>query len=96
MADSQCEVLDPESYQVVAIPVRGNGSASIITSKSPTSTVDVNGLDLCQYNYSFVGSVFTADGVQSEPSSPVSFSADPSGMSIKQYSNKCFLNSVSL
>ena len=79
VADSQCEVLDPASYQVEAILVGGNGSASIIMSKSSTSTVNVNDLDLCQYNYSFVGSTFTADGVRSKPSAPVSFSADLSG-----------------
>ena len=72
VADSQCV----DRYQVEATPVGGSGSTS---TSSPTSTVDVSGLNICQHNYSFVGSVFTAGGVQSGLSSPVSFSAHPSG-----------------
>ena len=72
MTDSQCV----DSYEVEATPVGGSGSTN---TNSPTSTVDVSGLDVCQYNYSFVGSVFTAGGVQSELGSPEIFSADLSG-----------------
>ena len=72
MTDSQCV----DSYQVKATPVGDSGSTN---TSSPTSTVNVSGLDVCQYNYSFVGSVFTASGVQSELSSPESFFADLSG-----------------
>ena len=74
MTDSQCV----DSYQVEATPVGGSGSIST----SSTSTVDVSGLDVCQYNYSFVGSVLTAGGVQSELSSPESFFADLSGKNV--------------
>ena len=74
MTDSQCV----DSYQVEATPVGGSG---FISTSSPTSTVDVSGLNVCQYNYSFVGSVLTAGGVQSELSSPESFFADLSGKS---------------
>ena len=74
MADSQCV----DSYQVEAIPVGGSGSTN---TSSSTSTVDVTGLDVCGYNYSFVGSVFTPSGVQSELSSPESFSVTISGKS---------------
>ena len=73
VADSQCV----DSYQVEVTPVGGSGSST--NASSPTSTVDVNGLDVCQYNYSFVGSVLTTGGVQSNLSSPVSFSVDLSG-----------------
>ena len=72
MTDSQCV----DSYQVEATPVEGSGS---ISTSSLTSTVNVSGLDVCQYNYSFVGSVFTAGDVQSELSSPQSFSVNLSG-----------------
>ena len=72
VADSQCV----NSYQVEAIPMGGSGSTN---TSSSTSTVDVSGLDVCRYNYTFVGSVFTAKGFQSELSSPESFSFDISG-----------------
>ena len=71
MADSQCV----DSYQVEATPVGGSGSIST----SSTSAVDVTGLNVCQYNYNFVGSVLTAGGVQSELSSPEIFSINLSG-----------------
>ena len=72
LTDSQCV----DSYQVEAFQIGGSGYSS---KSSPSSIVDVSGLDVCQYNYSFVGSVFTAGGVQSELSSPVRFSANLSG-----------------
>ena len=72
VADSQCV----DSYQVEVTPVGGSGSTS---TSSPTSTVDVNGLNVCQYNYRFVGSVFTAGETQSVLSAARSFSADLSG-----------------
>ena len=78
MADSQCPALGLSIYQVEATPEGANESVNTNTS-SPSSVVDIYGLDVCQYNYSFVGSVFTTDGVQSELSSPVSFSIDLSG-----------------
>ena len=77
VVDLQCPALGLSSYQVKAIPVKDNGSASIIASSS-ISSVDVGGLDVCQYRYRFVGSFFTAAGVQSEQSSPVSFFAGES------------------
>ena len=76
VTDSQCV----DSYQVEATRVGGSGS---ISTSSPTSTVDVSSLDVCQYNYSFVGSVLTAGGVQSELSSPEIFSVNLSGEKAK-------------
>ena len=78
-ANSQCEVQNPNSYQVVATTVGGMGSASKVHASSLAPTVDISGLDVCRYNYSFVGSVFNSGGVQSELSSIVSFSVDLSG-----------------
>ena len=76
VADSQCV----DSYQVETTPVGGSGS---ISTSSPISPVDVSGLNVCHYNYSFVGSVLTAGGVQSELSSPESFSVNLSGEKAK-------------
>ena len=67
MTDSQCV----DRYQVETTPVGGSGPTN---TSSPTSTVEVSGLDVCQYNYIFVGSTFTASGFQSELSSPENFS----------------------
>ena len=66
-----------DSYLVEAIPVGGNGSTN---TSSPTSTVDVSGLDVCRYNYLFVGSAFSAKGVQGNQSYPVSFTANLTGI----------------
>ena len=75
VADSQCV----DGYQVEATPLGGSGSTN---TNSPISTVDIGGLDVCRYNYSFVGSVFTAGGSKSDVSPPVSFSANLSGMKL--------------
>ena len=77
VADLQCSVQGISSYQVKATPVGGNESASI-TKISPISSVDVSGLDVCQYRYTLVGSFLTAAGIKSEQSSPVSFFAGKS------------------
>ena len=73
--DSQCTCVD--SYLVEAIPVGGNGSTN---TSSSTSTVDVSGLDVCGYNYLFVGSAVTAKGVQGNQSYPVPFTANLTGI----------------
>ena len=53
-----------------------NGSVS--GGSSSTSPVAVNGLDVCRYNYSFVGYVITPGNMSGAP--PFSFTADLSGM----------------
>ena len=73
VADSQCV----DSYLVEAIPVGGSGSTN---ASSPTSTVDVSGLNVCGYNYLFVGSAVTAKGVQGNQSYPVPFTANLTGI----------------
>ena len=60
------------------------GSGSTNTS-SLTSTVDVSGLDVCQYNYNFVGSLFASYGAQSELSLAVIYSANLSGLKITDF-----------
>ncbi len=48
------------------------------TSELPV--VDVRGLDVCQFNYSFVASVFTQDLVQGKESDSFDFTANLSGI----------------
>ena len=78
MTDSQCV----DSYQVEATPVGGSGSTN---TSSPASIVDVSGLDVCQYNYNFVGSLFASYGAQSELSLAVIYSANLSGSKITDF-----------
>ena len=79
VAESRCPALGLHSYHVEATPAGVNISNNYINASSATSIVDVSGLDVCRYNYSFVGLVFAADGVHSDLSSPMSFSIDLSG-----------------
>ncbi len=55
-------------------------SGSVSGGENSTSPVVVNGLDVCRYNYSFVGYVITPGGVSGELSPPFSFTSDLSGM----------------
>ncbi len=56
-------------------------SGSVSGGSSSTTLVTVNGLDLCRYNYSFVGYVITAGGsVGNMSAPPFSFTANLSGM----------------
>ncbi len=58
-------------------------SGSVSSGSNSTSSVAINGLDLCRYSYSFVGYVITPGGVSGEPamsSQPFSFTAVLSGM----------------
>ena len=72
VTDTQCVA----SYQVDAIPTSGLLAS---TSSSTDSTLNVTGLNVCENNYTLTGSVLTADGVQSNLSSPISFTANLSG-----------------
>ena len=76
VAEPQCEAL---RYHIVAA---SKGGSTTTNTNSTTSVVDVSGLDLCQYSYSFVGSVVTTGGFQSDLSSPVDFSTNLSGKNI--------------
>ncbi len=49
------------------------------SGSSTASPVVVNGLDVCRYNYSFVGYVITPDGESGELSPPFNFTSDLSG-----------------
>ena len=57
-----------------------DGDSETISGMNSTSPVSVSGLDVCQYNYSFVGSVVTSGGVAGEMSTATSFTADLSGV----------------
>ncbi len=52
-----------------------------VSTNSNSSIVDVGGLDICRFKYSFLASVLTPGGVQGNLSlsSPVSFTVDLSG-----------------
>ncbi len=71
VTDTQCVA----RYQVDATPTGG----TVSTSLSTDSTLNVTGLNVCENNYTLTGSVLTADGVQSNLSSPISFTANLSG-----------------
>ncbi len=56
-------------------------SESVSGGSSSTSLVVVNGLDVCRYNYSFVGYVMTPGSISGDISAPpFSFTANLSGM----------------
>ncbi len=63
-------------YLIKASPVGGSGSISF---NSTSTTLDISGLNVCQYNYSVNVSTITAGGVWSGVSSSVTFTADLSG-----------------
>ena len=56
-----------------------DGGSETISNMSSTSPVSVSGLDVCRYNYSFVGNVVTSGGVAGSMSDVNSFTADLSG-----------------
>ncbi len=85
LADTRCVA----SYQVDAIP----NSGTVTTSSSSSSTVDITGLNVCESNYTLTGSVLTAGGVQSLPSTPVTFAANLSGKACL-IDKKCYVHSL--
>ncbi len=56
-----------------------NGDSVVISASSSTQPVAVSDLDVCRYNYEFMGNVITAGGVAGDTSSPLSFIANLSG-----------------
>ncbi len=80
MVQVNMSVDNTECVAIYVINATQDGdSGSVSGEESPTSLVVFNGLDVCRYNYSFVGNVITPDGVSGELSPPSSFTADLSG-----------------
>ncbi len=72
-----------------------DGDSGSVSGSSSTSPVTVNGLDVCLYNYNFVGYVITPGGVSGELSPPFSFTSDLSGMhSVYNIYNNYGINSM--
>ena len=67
MNNTQCAA----TYVVNA--TQDDNSGSVSGGSSSTTLVIVNGLDLCCYNYSFVGYVITAGGSVGDMSAPCTF-----------------------
>ena len=62
----------------VANATQDGGSQTFSVSNS-TSLVSIGDLDVCRYNYSFVGNVVTSGGEAGEMSPVASFTADLTG-----------------
>ena len=62
-----------------------DGGSETFSNMSFTSPVSVSGLDVCRYNYDFVGNVVTSGGVAGEMSIATSFTADLSGTCVVSY-----------
>ena len=72
VADTQCVAM----YVVNTTGNYSNGGSS------RTSSVTVDGLDLCRYSYSFMGYVITPGNITGEMSPPFNFTGDLSGISM--------------